>query len=108
MRVTALGEVNPLFDAVTLTNTLVPVMEAAPAGTLTDQVAGSAEVDVAVRSVVPTATVTLTPASEPVAPVIANPAAFSAMFTTLSVAIASSVSARVSCTVTVNSAVASL
>ena len=59
--------------------------------------------DVAVRSVVPTVTVTLTPPCEPVAPEIVNPAAFSAMFTRLSVAIASRVSTSMpaGCTVTV-------
>ena len=64
--------------------------------------------EVAVSSVVPAVTVTLTPPSEPVPPEIANPAAFSAMFTVPSVAIASTVSSKVSCTVTVNMAVASL
>ena len=49
--------------------------------------------EVAVNSVPPTVTVTLTPPSEPVAPEIANPAAFSAMFTVSSVAMVSRFSA---------------
>ena len=59
---------------------------------------------------VPTVTVTSTPASEPVSPDIVNPAVFSAMFTVLSVAIASrfSTSAPAARTATVNVAVASL
>ena len=82
----------------------------AAGGTLTDQVAGLALEEVAVRSVVPTVTVTDTPPSEPVSPVMLNPAAFSAMFTAPSVAIASRFSDSVpsAVTVTVNVAVASL
>ena len=44
--------------------------------------------EVAVRSVVPTATVTEASPTEPVSPPILNPAAFSAMLMVLSVAIA--------------------
>ena len=85
-------------------------MYEASAGTLTDQVAGSASADVAVSSVEPTVTVTLTPVSDPVSPDIVNPAAFSSMLIVLSVATASrfSTSAPAACTVTVNVAVASL
>ena len=75
------------------------------AGTVTDQVAGSASAEVAVSVMEPTVTVTDTPPSEPVVPEIANPAVFSAMLTVSSVAMASTLSARVSCTVTVNVAV---
>ena len=77
----------------------------ASAGTLTDQVAGSASADVAVNAVAPTVTVMLTPASEPVSPDIVNPAVFSAMFTVSSTAIVSRFSASVPAarTVTVSS-----
>ena len=83
----------------------------ASAGTLTDQVAGSAlSADVAVSSVAPTVTVTLTSPWEPVSPDIVNPAVFSSMLIVLSVATASrfSTSVPTACTVTVNLTVASL
>ena len=78
--------------------------------TLTDQVAGSASAEVAVSSVSPTVTVTLTPPTEPVSPPMLNPAPFSAMLMMSSVAIASrfSTSAPAACTVTVSPTVASL
>ena len=99
----ALGALKPIFEALTSTTTLVPVMYDAFAGTLTDQVAGSASAEVAVNSVLPTVTVTLTPPTEPVSPPMLNPAAFSAMFTVLSPATALrfSTSAPAGCTVTV-------
>ena len=97
------GRCNRSFVALTFTATLVPVMYEAPPGTATDQVAGSSPADVAVNSVMPTVTVTLTLPCEPVSPEIANPAAFSAMFTVLSTAIAStfSTSAPTAATATV-------
>ena len=78
-------------------------MYAASAGTLTVQIAGSASAEVAVSSVSPSVTVTLTPPSDPVSPPISNPAPFSAMLMMSSVAIASrvSTSAPAACTVTV-------
>ena len=81
----------------------------ASAGTLTDQIAGSASADVAVNCVEPTVTVTLTAVSEPVSPPILNPAAFSSMLIVLSVATALrfSTSVPTACTVTVNVAVVS-
>ena len=78
-------------------------MSDASAGTLTDQVAGSASADVAGRSVPPTVTVTLTPPTAPVSPEILNPNFFSAALMTLSVAMGStrvSTSVPVACTVT--------
>ena len=93
-RSTSAGEVYPDFDADTVTSTLVPAMYAAPAGTLTDQTAGSAAEEVAVRVAEPIRTLTLTPLSEPVSPAIAKPAAFSAMLTASSVAMAFTWSTR--------------
>ena len=100
----AAGAVYPVFEALTSTATLAPLMYAASAGTLTVQVAvpaSSAEVVVSVSP--PISTVTPTPASVPVSPPISNPAAFSAMFTVPSPAIAPRVSASApaACTVTV-------
>ena len=78
-------------------------MYAASAGTLTVQVAAPASsAEVAVSSVSPSVTVTLTPPSDPVSPEIVNPVPFSAMLMMSSVAIASrfSTSAPAACTVT--------
>ena len=84
----------PVLAADTATSTLVPVMYAAPAGTLTDQVAGSASADVAARVTEPIRTVTLAAPSGPVSPEMAKPAAFSAMLTVLSPAMALTLSTR--------------
>ena len=101
---------NPDFDALTDTSTLVPVMYVAFCGTLTDQVAGSVSAEVAVSSVTPTVTVTLTPTSEPVSPPMLNPAVFSVMLMMSSVATALrfNTSAPAGCTVTVKLVLAAL
>ena len=78
------------FVAVTVNDTLVPVMYVASAGTLTDQMAGSAFDEVAASVSEPISTDTDTPPSDPVVPEIVNPSAFSAMFTTPSPAMADS------------------
>ena len=83
-------------------------MYAASPGTFTDQIAGSASAEVAVRSSVPTLTVTLTPLTDPVSPAMIKPAAFSSMLIVPPTAMTFtfSTSAPAGTTITVNMAVA--
>ena len=109
MRVTLPAAVNPVLVADTVRVTLGPVMYDAAAGTFTDQVAGLAFDEVAVRVAAPITTDTDTPSSEPVSPVIVKPASFSAMLIVSLPATAATFSASVPAgsTVRVNVAVPS-